>query len=170
MSAISGLAVIMAAVSMVMDLRTAKIDNGWVAFCLCTGLVTRLLQEGTGGFFGCLCGIILPAVLLGWLFTMRMLGAGDIKLMCALGSILGTEKILKCIIYSFFIGAGISIAILISNGNISQRFLYFSQYVRNLLRTGERKPYCKTGMASPENFHFTVPVFLSVLLYAGGVY
>ncbi len=26
------------------------------------------------------------------------------------------------------------------------------------------------NVASPENFHFTIPVFMSVVLYAGGVY
>ena len=28
----------------------------------------------------------------------------------------------------------------------------------------------KWGMSFPENFHFTVPIFLSAVLYAGGVY
>ena len=36
--------------------------------------------------------------------------------------------------------------------------------------TGEIRPYYRKGMSFPENFHFTVPIFLSVVLYAGGVY
>ena len=36
-------------------------------------------------------------------------------------------------------------------------------------KTGKREPYYKSGMPL-ENFHFTVPIFLSALLYAGGVY
>ena len=35
---------------------------------------------------------------------------------------------------------------------------------------GEIRPYYRKGMKHPENFHFTVPIFLSALLYAGGVY
>ena len=36
-------------------------------------------------------------------------------------------------------------------------------------KTGKREPYYKSGMPL-ENFHFTVPIFLSALLYAGGAY
>jgi len=28
----------------------------------------------------------------------------------------------------------------------------------------------RKNIAAPENFHFTIPVFISVLLYAGGIY
>ena len=30
--------------------------------------------------------------------------------------------------------------------------------------------YRRKSIAAPENFHFTIPVFISVLLYAGGIY
>ena len=37
--------------------------------------------------------------------------------------------------------------------------------------TGEIRPYYSKGdVGFPENFHFTVPIFLSAVLYAGGVY
>ena len=46
-------------------------------------------------------------------------------------------------------------------------------YINNVMsaysKTGKREPYGKSGMPL-ENFHFTVPIFLSALLYAGGVY
>lgn len=166
----TGLPVVMAGVAMVLDLRVARVDNGWILFCLGTGLAVRFLEKGPGGLRDGLIGILLPAVLLGWLFVFRMLGAGDIKLLCALGSVLGTAKILECIFFSMLIGAGISAAILISTGGLSQRFLYFVLYIRELVRTGKITPYYSSGVASPENFHFTVPVFLSVVLYAGGAY
>lgn len=160
----------MAAAAVVMDIRTAKVDNGWILFCLVTGFAARILKDGFGAAPDFLAGAALPLLVLGSLFVFRMLGPGDIKLLSALGGILGTEKILKCILCSLFIGAGISAAILISNGDISRRFLYFIQYIRELSETGERKPYYRKGMTPLENFHFTVPVFLSVVLYAGGVY
>lgn len=164
------LPVVMAGVAMVLDLQTARVDNGWILFCLGTGLTAQILERGPGGLWDGFMGILLSAAVLGWLFLLRMLGAGDIKLFCALGSILGAEKILECIFFSMLIGAGISAAILISTGSISQRFLYFILYVKELINTGKIRPYHCGGMSSPENFHFTVPVFLSVVLYAGGAY
>ena len=143
----TGIPVMMAAAAVVMDLRTARVDNGWILFCMAAGLAMRILANGIIGVFWYFTGALIPVVLLGW--------AGEI---------------VKCILVAMFIGAAISAALLISNGNICQRFLYLWSYICQTARTGKRKPYYQKGMLPLENFHFTVPVFLSVLLYAGGVY
>ena len=80
-----------------------------------------------------------------------------------------TDEILNCISYSFLIGAVISAALMISSGIVCQRILYLLHYISVYFKTGKREPYYKSGMPL-ENFHFTVPIFLSALLYAGGVY
>jgi len=77
--------VLTAAVAMVMDLRTSRVDNGWIVFCICIGLAVQTLSGGIRGFLGAVFGIILPLLFLGGLFVFRMLGPGDIKLFCALG-------------------------------------------------------------------------------------
>ena len=51
----------------------------------------------------------------------------------------------------------------------SQRIQYLVKYMKTYIRTGERKAYYRNGTAW-ENIHFTVPVFMSVMLYAGGMY
>ena len=83
---------------------------------------------------------------------------------------MGPRKVMECIVYSLLAGAGISLAILISTGGICRRFLYLYQYMNEFYCTGEIRPYYRKGMSFPENFHFTVPIFLSAVLYAGGVY
>lgn len=82
----------------------------------------------------------------------------------------GPRTVMECIVYSLLAGAGISLAILISTGGIRRRFLYLYQYMNEFYCTGEIRPYYRKGMSFPENFHFTVPIFLSAVLYAGGVY
>ena len=104
------------------------------------------------------------------LFVLGMLGAGDIKLFCALGSVMGFSEILKCICISFMIGACISLAILISEHNFCERIRYFISYLENTVKNKQILSYGKKDISLPENFHFTVPIFLSVLLYAGGIY
>lgn len=116
-----------------------------------------------------ICGLLVPILILGILFIFRMLGAGDIKLLSVIGSMIGPTKILNCISYSFLIGAVISAALMISSGIVCQRILYLLHYISVYFKTGKREPYYKSGMPL-ENFHFTVPIFLSALLYAGGVY
>ena len=94
---------------------------------------------------------------------------GDIKLFCVLGGIMGPVHILWCIWYAFLTGGLLSLAILILCGGFSQRIQYLVKYMKTYIRTGERKAYYRNGTAW-ENIHFTVPVFMSVMLYAGGMY
>ena len=114
-------------------------------------------------------GILVPFFLLLPLFYFRMLGAGDIKLFCVLGSVLGYETIVKIMVCSFFLGALLSLAFLISCGNLKERCLYFFHYLYRYGKTRNPVPYIKRGRRA-ENFHFTVPILLGVMLYAGGFY
>ena len=82
----------------------------------------------------------------------------------------GFSEILKCICISFMIGACISLAILISEHNFCERIRYFMSYLENSVKNKQILSYGKKDISLPENFHFTVPIFLSVLLYAGGIY
>ena len=130
----------------------------------------QITENGPKGGVIFLAGVAVPVLLLGILFIFHMIGAGDIKLLCALGGIMGPRTVMECIVYSLLAGAGISLAILISTGGIRRRFLYLYQYMNEFYCTGEIRPYYRKGMSFPENFHFTVPIFLSAVLYAGGVY
>lgn len=159
-----------AAVSMIMDLRTARVDNGWILFSMTAGFLGRLMEKGFSGFWGSMAGCLLPLILLGWLFPLHMIGAGDIKLLCALGVTLGGTAVVKCIFVSILIGACISLFLMISQGCFVRRFRYFAEYTEELLQTGRVGPYSRKEISSEETFHFTVPVFMSVLLYAGGAY
>lgn len=100
--------------AVVMDIQRAKVDNAWLLFCLVISLTVQLMERGTGGFIAWSFGACTPFLVLGWLFLFRMLGAGDIKLFCVMGSVLGPGTILRCIAYSFLIGAVISAALMIS--------------------------------------------------------
>ena len=164
------LSVVISVMAVWMDFKDASVDNGWILFSFATGFLIQIIEKGMKGAAIFLAGAAVPLLLLGILFIFRMLGAGDIKLLCALGGIMGPRTVMECIVYSLLAGAGISLAVLISTGGIRQRFLYLYQYMNEFYSTGEIRPYYRKSAGFPENFHFTVPIFLSVLLYAGGVY
>lgn len=165
----TALPLIVAGVAVLMDLRTAKVDNGWILFSLCTGCFYRLLRQGFAGLLPFFLGVCFPLLLLGILFCFRMLGPGDIKVFCVLGGLLGIRRISCCMLYALFFGGVLSLFLLLTYGDIRQRFHYFFRYIQDLMLTGEAKPYLRKGMA-PENIHFTVPILMSILLYAGGFY
>ena len=154
------LSVVISAMAVWMDLKDASVDNGWILFSFMIGFLIQITENGLKGGVIFLAGVAV----------FHMIGAGDIKLLCALGGIMGPRTVMECIVYSLLAGAGISLAILISTGGIRRRFLYLYQYMNEFYCTGEIRPYYRKGMSFPENFHFTVPIFLSAVLYAGGVY
>ena len=152
-----------------MDLYQMQIKNSWIICSLLAGFILQLYQNGSEGFISFVTGGSLPLLILGILFWFRMLGPGDIKLFCALGGIMGPEVICRCIWYAFLSGAGISLAVLICSGEMWNRIQYLTGYLSEYVRSGIRKPYYQKGTAV-ENIHFAVPVFMSVMLYAGGIY
>ena len=158
-----------AGVAVIMDLYKMRVKNSWILCSLLAGAGTCLWQKGFAGLIKFVPGMLMPLVVLGWLFYFRMLGPGDIKIFCALGGIMGPAKILWCIWFSFLCGAGISLAVLFCCGGIWQRMAYLAAYLMEYLRTGSTKPYYRRE-STLENIHFTVPIFMSVMLYTGGLY
>lgn len=152
-----------------MDLCYGKVWNGWIGLSWILGLCCQLWNRGPKGIPVFAAGAALPIAVLYLLFQFRMLGAGDIKLLSALGGIMGAGGVWKCILCSFLLGAVISAWILVVCGNLKERILYFLHYLLNYRRTGSRVPYIRRGERM-ENFHFTVPILLAVMLYMGGFY
>lgn len=163
------LLLMIAGVSVVMDLCWMRVRNSWILCSLLIGLLYSFCQKGWYGIVFFFAGAGLPILLLGGLFYFRMIGAGDIKVFSAIGGIMGPVRVLWCMWYAFFAGAFIAAGILLLCGGFKQRFLYLAEYVRAYILTGRRKPYYREGTAI-ENFHFTIPIFMSVMLYAGGMY
>lgn len=163
------LVLLTAAVAMFMDMQQDKVKNFWiVAAWICAG-VFHVFREGLEGVEFFLMGGALPLLLLGWLFFFGMLGAGDIKLLSALGSLMGSTAVVKCIAASLLFGGILSAALLWDMGDACERGRYFINYVHKVQRTGKVTPYRKPGK-HPENLHFTVPVFMAAACYAGGLF
>src|SRR5574344_786923 len=85
-------------VAMATDFRRYRIYNLLIALGLALGLVLNCIQSGLSGILGSLMAAVVPAAALIMFFALRMLGAGDIKLFCVIGSIMGIEFILYSMI------------------------------------------------------------------------
>lgn len=168
MSVQTALVLFFAGGALLLDFQREKIPNSFICLAWSTGVLVCFFKrtEGLGELLG---GICLPILCLIPLFRFHMLGAGDIKLFSALGGIMGSSEIFKLMGCSFLTGAIQSLGFLITCGNLKERIGYFLSYCCRWVRTGERQPYRKKGM-EPENFHFTVPIFVGAMLYAGGLY
>ena len=93
----------------VTDFQNGKVSNrlivlGWVA-----GLWFRILGQGAIGIMQFLVCSSIPVILLYFLFQLRALGAGDIKLFSVVGSFVTLRQLGFIIITSFLAGAAIGV-------------------------------------------------------------
>ena len=88
---------------------------------------------GIEGLKDSIIGVFIPIVGLFIFYALRMLGAGDIKLYCAVGAIMGWKFVIACLVYSFLFGGFISAIILFLRKNAIQRFKHLYNYIRNTI-------------------------------------
>lgn len=152
-----------------MDLSTGKVKNWWIIMLWVTAFLYEVAQCGPVGIWHFLWGSLFPMLLLYPLFRFRMLGAGDVKVFSALGGIMGSSTICSTIFVSIFCGGILSLGILFIHGNLISRLGYFCHYIHTSIRNRKIYPYYQPG-ERPENLHFTVAIFMGVILYVGGIY
>jgi len=163
--------------AMCTDVSCGKVFNQWILFLYLSGLSLQLHLNGLTGFWKFLPGTAFPLIILFPLFIFRMIGGGDIKLLSALGGIMGLSSFLQCFLWTLVFGAGLSVLILLFDASSGESMLYFFRYLKSAVQMCKSsggdgrmriRPYLTPG-ERPENIHFTVAVFMSVMLYAGGL-
>ena len=85
-------------------------------------------------------GACIPVVLGAGIYYFRMMGAGDMKLWAVVGGFLGPQRAVYCMIASLFVGAVLSIFVLLKRRNLKIRLLYFCSYIQRQ-QNGVWEPY-----------------------------
>ncbi len=134
------LAVILAA-AVTGDILRCRISNTIVAAGLAAGFLINFLAEGSSGLVKSTLGALLPVLLLFILFALRMLGAGDIKLFCAVGAIMGAEFTAYAAAFSFLAGGIIALTVMLARGNVRRRFAFVAAYLKTVFLTQSFVPY-----------------------------
>lgn len=133
--------IILLTLAIASDARTYKISNKIILLFLVVGFLTNFYLTGISGIVLSFYGAIIPVLLLFILYVLKMLGAGDIKLFSAIGSIMGLEFILFTISYSFVCGGIIALFLIIIRKNSKQRFQYLFNYLKSCFITFSLQPY-----------------------------
>lgn len=157
-----------AGAAVLFDLQKGRIPNAIAATGILWGISYQLIDKGIMGLFLFLGGVMLPAVLFGGLYYFRMLGAGDIKLMCALGGFLGPSDCFSCITASILFGGMIALVLMLRRHSLSQRLIYLSDYINQYSAQKKWRPYLAEA-GEDARFCFSVPVLLGILCYIGGI-
>ncbi|RYZ73312.1 MAG: prepilin peptidase [Proteobacteria bacterium] len=115
------------AISFYTDLVYRKIFNVVTVFGMLSGVGLAVVNSGFSGFFAALLGMGAAILMFGWLFVFRVLGAGDVKLLMALGALGGARYCAETAILSLLVAAVIGVVQLVLLGK-------FSVFLRKLKR------------------------------------
>lgn len=161
-------------VAAVMDVLFDKVYNEWILVSIGAGLSYAAWQGGKIGLLGAVISMTIPVIILYPLFMIGGLGAGDIKLLAAVGCFLTRREIMICLGISFLIGAAMSLLKMAAERNFLQRMKYLLSYILDVFKSGEWKFYGQDIQERKSRkegrIHFALPILLSVVLYKGGAY
>ncbi len=160
----SGLLLAVLAVGAWYDIREQRIPNWWCAIaCICGMYLIWQRAPAEGKAWPLIFyGARLLTVVAVWfpLFRLRMIGAGDVKLMALIVGFLGFKNGASVILYGFFIGAVLAFLKMLACRNLLQRLTFFFAYIRRLFLTKEPVPYYQ---ASRDGRNAVIPMAACLL-------
>ena len=134
------------------DIKGFKIKNIVVLPTIIIGLIYGIICNS---FLDSMYGMLIPLVLFP-LYALKMLGAGDIKALCAIGTVLGFKLSVMTMLLTFVSGGVIALGFMLFNKNFTERFknlfnyLKFSFFMRKMDKYnygGSEKSYFRFSFA-----------------------
>ncbi|MCR4782665.1 MAG: A24 family peptidase [Lachnospiraceae bacterium] len=147
-------------IATICDMRKGKIPNVLILVALILGPVIRYSNEG---FSGVLCGMLEMMLLLfagGLMYKIRVIGAGDVKLFCALTLAIGIQRTGMIVLFSATLGAFFAVFLFVKEGILWRRILYFANFVMDCVDSKELKHY---GKDSPR-INFCIFIFAGAII------
>lgn len=150
--------VIMLAIGSFTDIKASRIPNLLTIPSALTGLTFNIVADGLDGFLfslgGCAAGIGLLVIP----YAMRGMGAGDVKLMGAVGSFLGAKAAFEAFLIAALFGGIYALALILIRWDVFKEFfckklvLLYSmvllrQYVPIQIESSGQMPRLKYGVA-----------------------
>lgn len=121
-SAIWTLTLLLTGTAAVWDWRSRKIPNWLTVAGVVAGITVHSVLDGWHGAWFALGGMGLALVLLLPLVYLRALGAGDWKLMGAVGTFLGWELFLIVLVGSIFVAGAMAAVQMVRADRVSETF------------------------------------------------
>jgi len=112
------LLVVVACAAGIIDIRTRRIPNWLCAAGLVAGFAARFYLEGAQGLLIAAEGFGLATLIYLPLWLLRGMGAGDVKLMAALGAIAGPKQWFVLFIASAIVGAALALVVVMRRGRL----------------------------------------------------
>ncbi len=154
----------MLAVAIYFDIRTERIPNWLIAAGTVVALTLHAVSSGTSGLLTSVGGLSIAMVILLPFYIAGVMGAGDVKLMAAVGAFTGVHLALLAVGFAVGVGVLEAIAILVLRGSAGQTWERYRQIGKTTLATG-RFVYIPPGPgdAAGESFPFAIAVGIGTI-------
>lgn len=116
-------ALITAALATWYDSTTRRVPNRLIAIAIATGLALGILTGGLRGLGESVLGLFAGGAVLFVPFALGWMGAGDVKLLAAIGAILGPRGAAYSILYGAIVGGIISAVALARRRRLGVTFM-----------------------------------------------
>lgn len=154
-------ALICAMIGAVSDIRAQRIPN-WLTYgSLAAGLVVRTCFDSWRGLGQGAAGVLIGGGVFFLFFLVRGLGAGDVKLMAAVGAWLGVSHIALAMVYTAVAGGALAVTYMLFYRRVGSTVQNVGELVRFHLTSGIR-PHPEVNLQDPGAIR--VPYGLAIAL------
>lgn len=163
---------VITAIAVVTDIRSHKIPNILCLIGITGGLFYHFQVNSFAGLFADgFGGMISAGLILLPLYIMGGMAAGDVKLMAAVGCILGWPLSIEAALYSLISGSCLGIAYYIFKGGFKEIAFRYSTALKYLVFTGKIfLPEAPAESVSRSRFPYAAAIFSgSVIAYSYGL-
>jgi prepilin peptidase CpaA len=147
------------------DLRTRRIPNALTFGAAAVALLVHGLTGGAAGLTTSAAGWLLGAALFLPLFALRGMGAGDVKLLAAVGAWLGPQQVIWVALMTSVAGGVLAIVVAVSHGYLRQALknIYFLLVHWRVSGVGPVEEVTLTGSRGPR-LAYAVPIAVGTLV------
>ncbi|WP_256449078.1 A24 family peptidase [Marinobacterium weihaiense] len=158
----TALLILVLMLAVILDWRFNKIPN-WLTLCLLgIGLALNYLLLPTSAVHFGLQGVGIGLLFLLPFYLTGGMGAGDVKLMAAIGSFIGPSAVLMAAAFSLVIGGCVAVYMILRSGEL------VSLYRRYLVMVTTRTLIpAEVGSVARRRFPFSLSIVLGTLIQLG---
>ena len=154
---IAALLVPLAVIITYYDVRYRRIPNAFVLATLASGLIVNTIYGGWRGTLASLGGCAIAFILMFMLHVFGAMGAGDVKLFAAVGSLTGTQLVLPTFLVVILTGGALAIILTLRAGAVRATMQRVMMILVGLL-PGWQMP----RFAVPADRKYTIPYGVAI--------
>jgi prepilin peptidase CpaA len=146
-----------------MDVRYRRIPNKLVLVTLTAGISLNLIFRGWHGLASSLEGLALGFLMMFLLHALGTMGAGDVKLFAAVGSIVGISSVLQTLLMVTLIGGVLAVAKMIYARRVGRTMWGVLHFFYGLL-PGQTVPRFEVPADGSNTLPYAIPICLGALV------